>query len=151
MAFIVKDPALPKGKLWTVKGWLRYGVQELKVSVVLLPVFALLAWGAYSMMASLCSWDKPLAIALPMCLQLCIWIVPFVASVLCRFFWWAGLAFALVSYPVMATTASWVLALLLAAIVCRSIFAIFCWAIREGYLRDSGAQYVHVIGASGWR
>jgi hypothetical protein len=147
MAFIHKDYGLPQGKMWTVQGWYRHGLQELKALIIVLPLAALLAWGAYTMIGALCSIYPDLARAGQVYFWACVALVPFSAFVCSRFFWWTALGVALLIYPVAHAVSAWIFALLALSVPFRCIWAYFCHACRE----SSAPEYVHVVGASGWR
>jgi hypothetical protein len=147
MGFIHKDYSLPEGKWWTLRGWYRHGVQELKALIILLPLVALLAWGAYTMISGLCRMYPELARAGQVYFWVCVAAVPFSALIFSRFLWWGALVLAVVIYPVAYGLSAWVLGLLLVAIPLRGVFALICLFGREG----RAPEYVHVIGVSGWQ
>jgi hypothetical protein len=135
------------GKLWTFGKWYRQGLAELKGLLITVPFVALLAWGAYTLISSVCPMYPMLASVPKACLPVCVAVVPLSACIFCRFFWWGGLAASILVFPFMAGLSSWVFGLLLIALPFRCVIQAFIAFHRRG----RAAENVHVVGVSGWR
>ena len=147
MPFIKKDYSLAEGKLWTFRGWYRHGLQEFKALIVEVPLVALLAWLLHAFVGYVAQAYPTLSQASEVLSWLCVASVPFSALVFSRFLWWAGLLAAVLMYPVAFALSGWMFTALILAVPFRAVWAAFCHICRNG----SAAQYVHVIGLSGWR
>jgi len=147
MPFIKRDYSLAEGKLWTFRGWYRHGLQEVQALIVDVPLVALLAWLLHTLVGNISQSYPSLAQATQVFLWLCVVSVPFSALVFSRFVWWAALIVAVLIYPVLCGVSAWMFSALICAVPFRGLWSAFCHLCRTG----SAAQYVHVIGVSGWR
>ena len=134
-------------KLWTLGKWYRQGLLELRGLLITVPFVALLAWGAYTLISSVCSMYPSLASVPNACVWVCVVAVPVSACVFCRFFWWGGLAASILMFSVTPGLSSWLLGLLFIALPFRCVIHAFIAFHRRG----RAAEYVHVTGVSGWR